>query len=158
MSGRQLVGALVAILVATVVVPPAAAWSLNRIRVGQTAERARIAVARLQSSPGLFAGFEGAGVACGPGRMPDLVPATVTAREAVFLPAHRGWLDGARPAPEVFGAGMPTDAWGRCFLLDANAWASGEPVWLLSAGPNGLVDTPRHAVTLGGDDIGGRLR
>jgi hypothetical protein len=53
---------------------------------------------------------------------------------------------------------MPTDAWGRCFLLNADAWATGGPVWLLSAGPNGWIDTPPNAIALGGDDIGDRLR
>jgi hypothetical protein len=53
---------------------------------------------------------------------------------------------------------MPTDAWGRCFLLNADALATSGPVWLLSAGPNGLIDTPPNALALGGDDIGNRLR
>lgn len=158
-SGVQLAGTLVAIVFATAVLPPAAAWSLNRARVRQTEERARVAIERLRAgSEDLTGSRTAAGVVCGPGRLPDLVPATAIARAAVSVPAHGAWLRGAGFAPEAFGPGMPTDAWGRCFLLNVGAWSSGEPVWLLSAGPNGLLDTPPNALELGGDDIGGRLR
>ena len=158
-SGAQLVAALAAILFATAVLPPAAAWSLNQSRVLQTQERVRAATGRLrvggEATPGLGAG---AGIVCGPGRLPDWLPATIHLRAGASAPAHAAWLRGARVAPELFGPGMPTDAWGRCFLLNAEGWASGGPVWLLSAGPNGLFDTPPNALALGGDDIGDRLR
>lgn len=155
-SGAQLAAALVAIVVATAVLPPAAAWTLNEIRIAQTQARASAAAERLRvSSNG--AATTGTGIACGPGRLPDLVPSTATARAAA-LPSHAAWLLGATMAPELFGAGMPTDAWGRCFLLNAAAWASGGPAWLLSAGPNGLVETSTRAGAPGGDDIGARVR
>lgn len=158
-SGGQLVVALAAVLVATAVLPPAAAWSLNTRRISQTRERARAAVERLRREADGIAGFKtSVGMVCGPGQLPDSVPATLSARAAGSFPAHGAWLRDARIAPELFGAGMPTDAWGRCFLLNAGGWVSGGPVWLLSAGPNGLVETPPDAQALGGDDIGERLR
>lgn len=157
-SGTQLVVALAAILFATGLLPPATAWTLNRTRVAQTQERVRAATERLRAGGDDISGLTAAaGIVCGPGRLPDREPQTISARTGVH-PAHAAWLRGARMAPDLFGAGMPTDAWGRCFLLNADGWASGGPVWLLSAGPNGLIDTPPNALALGGDDIGGRLR
>lgn len=158
-SGAQLVAALAAILVATAVLPPAAAWTLNQSRIAQTQERARAATEHLRSSPDEMAGLtSSAGIVCGPGRLPDREPATFGARAGSSQVIHRAWLSGARMAPELFGSGMPTDAWGRCFLLNADALSSRGPVWLLSAGPNGVIDTPPNALALGGDDIGNRLR
>jgi hypothetical protein len=147
MSGAQLVSALIAIVIATAVIPPAAAWWLNAGRISQTSRRVTAAIGRLATE----AEKTGTGMICGPGRLPG-------ARPTGSHPAHTAWLRELRSAPELFGAEMPTDAWGRCFLMNIGAWASGDPVWLLSAGPNGLMDTPPTGLVLGGDDIGGRLR
>jgi hypothetical protein len=159
-TGPQLVVALAVIFAATAVLPPAAAWSLNEARIAQTEARVRSAADRLRTRANEISGFDASvGIACGPGRLPDLVPTTATARAvAASLSTHGAWLRRAGMAPELFGAGMPTDAWGRCFLLNVEAWSTGEPVWLLSAGPNGLVDTPADARTTGGDDVGVRVR
>jgi hypothetical protein len=158
-SGAQLVAVLAAILFATVVLPPAAAWILNRTRIAQTRERVRAATGHLRASRDDMAGLmRGAGIVCGPGRLPVREPAAFRARAGISLASHRAWLRGARMAPELFGSGMPTDAWGRCFLVNADALSSPDPVWLLSAGPNGVIDTPPNALALGGDDIGDRLR
>ena len=158
-SGAQLVAALAAIIFATAVLPPAAAWTLNRSRIAQTGERARVAGERLRGSSGDAASLmQHAGIICGPGRLPSREPAAIGSTAERSQASHNAWLRGARIAPELFGAGMPTDAWGRCFLLNAGAWTSGGPVWLLSAGPNGWIDTPPNALALGGDDIGNRLR
>ncbi|HUR20167.1 MAG TPA: hypothetical protein VMZ90_05115 [Vicinamibacterales bacterium] len=158
-SGLQLVAALAAMVFATAVLPPAAAWALNRSRIAQTRERARAAAERLQNGSEAFAGLmQSGGIACGPGRLPDRAPSDRRAREELSHPMHRDWLRDARMAPELFGAGMPTDAWGHCFIVNADAWATGGAVWLLSAGPNGWIDTGTNAMALGGDDIGNRLR
>ena len=157
-SGAQLVAALAAILFATAVLPPAAAWTLNQSRIAQTWERARTASERLRAgSDEAAALMQSAGIICGPGRLPSRSP-TIGSSAARSQATHTAWLRGARIAPELFGSGMPTDAWGRCFLLNTNAWSTGGPVWLLSAGPNGWIDTPLNALVLGGDDIGNRLR
>jgi len=159
-SRVQLAAALAAIVVATAVLPPAAAWSLNQTRIAQTRARAHAAAERLRARANEFSGAGGRiGIACGPGRLPDAMPSTATARAAAAsLSTHQDWRRGAQAAPELFGPGMPTDAWGRCFLFNVDAWASDGPVWLLSAGPNGLIDTPTDAPSLAGDDIGDRVR
>ncbi|MGC2062264.1 MAG: type II secretion system protein GspG [Thermodesulfovibrionales bacterium] len=56
-------------------------------------------------------------------------------------------------------ATVNADPWGRVYVLNANAFlAASGPVWLLSAGPDGNVDTPANADTVLGDDVGVRLR
>ena len=158
-SGAQLVAALTAILVATAVLPPAAAWTLNQSRIAQTQERAGAAIEHLRSSPDAMTGLtRSAGIVCGPGRLPAREPTNFSAHAGLSQAIHRAWLGAARMAPELFGSGMPTDAWGRCFLVNADALSSQGPVWLLSAGPHGVIDTPPNALALGGDDIGNRLR
>ena len=158
-SGAQLVAALAAIVFATAVLPPAAAWALNWSRIAQTRERARAATERLRTGGDAVAGLvQNGGIACGPGRLPGRTHSESNARAELLHPEHRDWLRDARMAPELFGAGMPTDAWGHCFLVNAGAWATGGSVWLLSAGPNGWIDTAPNAIALGVDDIGNRLR
>lgn len=154
-SGLQLLLALVAITLATVVVPPATAWWLNQSRIEQTQERVAAAAGRLRTSDAFLR--PSAAVLCGPGRLPDPVPAAAASQPAL-LETHASWLSGAVSAPGAFGEGMPTDAWGRCFLIDAGAATRGLRVWIVSAGPNGLVETAQGAPALGGDDIGVVLR
>ena len=150
LSGKQLLLALIVIVLATAVVPPAAAWGLTRYRVNQTRTRAAQAAVRLRTDPTrLSLGARGVDVACGPGRLPRIDDTSGLQDE---------WVRGAVVAPQLFGAGMPTDAWGRCFLMNIGEWPRGGTVWVLSAGPNGLIDTPLGAVALAGDDIGAILR
>ena len=139
-SGKQLLGALGVVVLATAVLPPVAAWWLNARRIDETAARARMMASGLQ--------VEGsAGVVCGPGQLPD---PPVEARTSV----HDAWVVTAVLNPALVGDGAPTDAWGRCFVFDADALARGATAWLLSAGPNGAIETPRGAPQLAGDDIG----
>lgn len=157
-SGLQLLLALVAITLATVVVPPATAWWLNQSRIEQTQARVAAAASRLRTSMDDDALLRlGAAVLCGPGRLPDAVPAAAASRPDL-LQTHASWLSGAVSAPDAFGEGMPTDAWGRCFLVNAGVATRGLRVWIVSAGPNGLVETAPGAPALGGDDIGAVLR
>jgi hypothetical protein len=134
-TGRQVVQAVVAILLATAVVPPAAAWWLNSRRIAMTTDRAVSAASRGPRGRG--------GVVCGPGRLPALTADRVSA-------SHAEWLGQASVDPAAFGPGMPTDAWGRCFLMNDR--------WILSAGPNGAIDTPLTSASLAGDDIGAARR
>lgn len=59
---------------------------------------------------------------------------------------------------------LPADPWGRPYVINAANFTSVVsppiPVWVLSAGPNGLVETNIAAATTvtGGDDIGFRVR
>lgn len=121
---------------ATAVLPPAGAWWLNARRITATTERLANAVTRVRPAA------VGA-VVCGPGRLP---PANTRFAGDV----HRAWVSAASVSSEPFGAGMQADAWGQCFLLTER--------WLLSAGPNGIVETPFDAALTVGDDIGTRLR
>lgn len=128
-------GVLLAVL-ATAVLPPAGAWWLNSRRVALTTERvAAVAVG--------LASIEQGSVVCGPGRLPDN---DVRGAHAT----HADWITAAISRPESFGLGAPTDAWGRCFLANDR--------WILSAGPNGLIDTALTGDSLEGDDIGLRTR
>lgn len=140
---------ITAIVIATLVGPPAAAWWLNGHRVKQTQSRAdRAATAIAASADTLESSLRSVEVACGPGQLPK-----PTGRAE-----QDGWLTRAVMAPEAFGAGMPTDAWGHCFLLNIGERRRGGAVWILSAGPNGRIDTLFGARTLGGDDIGAPVR
>lgn len=159
LSGVQLAAALAAIMMATAVLPPAAAWLLNETRIAQTRTRVDRAGEELRANLSRVIASGVTGVACGPGRPPDLVPSVVNARAAAAaLATHDAWLRGARSAPEWFGPLTPADAWGRCLLLNLGRGGAEGPVWLLSAGPNGVVETPLDASTPAGDDIGDRIR
>lgn len=46
------------------------------------------------------------------------------------------------------------DPWGNAYFINASSFAAGGAVWILSAGPDGAVDTPLAAATVVGDDIG----
>ena len=60
----------------------------------------------------------------------------------------------------------PLDPWGHAYLINVASLdsLSGNPVWVISAGPNGLMQTDVEATgtdavtTLGGDDIGFRVK
>jgi general secretion pathway protein G len=64
---------------------------------------------------------------------------------------------------------LNVDPWGHALVINAGAFRSpGSPVWVISAGPNGVVDTPEDSPTInktkigvdisGADDIGVRLQ
>ncbi|MBI5633651.1 MAG: type II secretion system protein GspG [Nitrospirae bacterium] len=53
------------------------------------------------------------------------------------------------------------DPWGNSYVTNANAFAvAGQPVWIISAGPNGILETPTNsaAVADGIDDVGVRIK
>ena len=59
---------------------------------------------------------------------------------------------------------LPLDPWGRPYVINAANFTSVVsppiPVWVLSAGPNGIIETPIAAATIAvlSDDIGFRVR
>ena len=62
-------------------------------------------------------------------------------------------------------ASVTADPWGNAYIINSNAFAGTSGVWLLSAGPNGCVDTDAAGDLNGspctgspGDDIGIRLQ
>ena len=55
-------------------------------------------------------------------------------------------------------ASLNADPWGNSYIVNANAFSANGPVWILSAGPNGQIETGPASSTAQGDDIGLRLR
>ena len=56
-------------------------------------------------------------------------------------------------------ATVTADPWGNTYLTNASAFSViGSPVWIISAGPNGQMETPSFMTTLFGDDIGIRVQ
>lgn len=59
-------------------------------------------------------------------------------------------------------ARVTSDPWGNCYITNANGFSiPAREVWIISAGPNGLIDTPVpnfFGVSLVGDDIGLRIK
>jgi len=121
---------------ATAVLPPAGAWWLNSRRVDITTERVRLAA-------GLAAAPTGDVMLCGPGRLPNS-----SAKGAGAV--HAEWLASAAIDPGAEASGRLADAWGQCLLVGRG--------WVLSAGANGIIETPIGATTTQGDDSGVRLR
>ena len=55
--------------------------------------------------------------------------------------------------------GVEADPWGNQYVLGASNFnVANGPVYVLSAGPNGTLDTPMSSIALGGDDIGLRIK
>jgi general secretion pathway protein G len=56
-------------------------------------------------------------------------------------------------------ARVTADPWGHAYITNATDFPiDGNPVWILSAGPNGQVETPSFSPTVLGDDIGMRIK
>lgn len=155
MTGRRVLATLGCILLATAVLPPAAAWGVNRSRVRFAAvEVVRIAETLRGAEPELRDLSRGVKVLYGPGR-PPLAP----------TPAAQPWVTMPRAAL-VSAVGvrrtLSPDPWGNCYVVKLAAIAAGEPanVWVLSAGPNGIIDTPFVVAsgTPAGDDVGATVR
>jgi general secretion pathway protein G len=54
---------------------------------------------------------------------------------------------------------VTADPWGDTYVTNANNFAvAGQPVWIISAGPNKKIDTAANSATLQGDDIGLRMK
>lgn len=51
------------------------------------------------------------------------------------------------------------DPWGQAYLVNTHGFTDAkERIWILSAGPNGVVDTEPTDAAIGGDDVGRSLR
>ena len=154
MSGRRVLATLGLILLATAVVPPLGAYAVNRSRVRAATRVVSDLADALRADQSRLAGMaRGADVACGSGHMP-----------LARLTAAQGWITAPRAA-WVRADHDPTspaeDPWGNCYALNlAAANRPGTAVWVLSAGPDGIIDTPfLDAVeTPAGDDVGIRVR
>ena len=146
MSGRKLAAALAAIALLTFGLPPLAARQVNGRRIdlarqdvqriaASLADARQLALAETIASAG-----GGPLVLTGPGAAPAFAP-------GLGWPAGRMFPWSALPDNES------RDPWGNHYLI-AVGGGPGGPVVVLSAGPNGTVDTPfASAASPRGDDI-----
>jgi len=129
MSVKALVPALAAILVLALVVPPAAATWEHRRRIARAWSDIR-AIAERSSRCARHDR-----VATGPGHMPTTAA------------GHRA-VENVTVQTEVCGLPLQPDPWGNGYLIG--------PAWVLSAGANGIVETPfppTADAVAGGDDL-----
>jgi hypothetical protein len=146
-AGRRVAAMVALLVVLTAVIPPAAAYGLARWRVSRAGELAAAAAGPLAARKQELKDAAGTqAVVCGPGRLPDAAG------------PGREWLQSPVAAGDAFGADWPQDPWGRCFLLNVRGVLESGGGLLISAGPNGTIDTPLHAASPAGDDIAALVR
>jgi hypothetical protein len=122
-------------------VPPALAWRVHTSRIASARAQVEEVAARLRGST-----LDGrVDVLAGPGRTPDAA-------------AYQEWIAGTRNALPSSEA----DPWGNQLLVNAAALRSSNAVWVVSAGPNGVIETSFDQTSTpaapGGDDIVARVR
>ncbi len=72
---------------------------------------------------------------------------------AAYLADDRGSDRGAWKGPYLLS--VDADPWGNAYVVNAHALRGGrETAWVISPGPNGILDTPAGAESLAGDDVG----
>jgi hypothetical protein len=147
------VSAVAAIAVtATAVAPPAAASWLHGRRVAETWAAVRQVADGL---PAMAAAKQTAAVLRGDGRHPDITESTARDRGLPWdSSSHALWLQRAEQSPGPRVAAWPPDGWGRCLFVRTGP----DGYLIISAGANGLLETPIDADGLSGDDIGLHLR
>ena len=159
-SSVRLLQALAAILLLTVVAPPGLATLVNRSRIDRAQTEVRRLADALHDSDlvGRALRQEADDLLGGPGNVPD-------------APGLRQWVDGRVGSLSGYvSQRLRSDPWGNRYLVNTGALQTGEgdeaspepgAMWVLSAGPNGLVETPyavpAMSAALGGDDIGARI-
>ena len=160
-SGVTLLQALAGILLLTVIAPPGLATLVNRSRIDRAQEEVRRLADALQDTGFVDCtrGPEADDLLGGPGNVPE-------------APGVRQWVDGRVGGLSGYvSQPLRSDPWGNRYLVNIGALqtseadeASTEPraLWVLSAGPNGLVETvyaaPALSAVVGGDDIGARIK
>ena len=153
MTSRRVLAILALVVLATAVIPPASAWVVNDRRVRRAEADLSVISDRLRrADPQLRRLSQAVDVLCGPGRVPLAAPAA-----GPWTAAPRGALASAIGDRES----VPIDPWGNCYMVNLAALGAGEPIWVLSAGPNGIIETPffaRGATAPAGNDIGMRIR
>ena len=143
-----------------VVAPPGLATLVNRSRINRAQEEVRRLADALQDT-GLVdraRGQEADDLLGGPGNTPE-------------APAVHQWVDGRVASLSGYvSQPLRSDPWGNRYLVNIGVLQASEAdevstepraLWVLSAGPNGLVETPYAAsaasAVVGGDDIGARI-
>jgi hypothetical protein len=162
-TGRTLAAALAAIALLTFVLPPLAARQVHLRRI----DRARQGVERLATALTTDGGTALAEIAAGPtGGEPFVLAGPGAA--PVFEPGL-GWPAARVLSPDAVAQHLPStpeqgardalgdtpDPWGNQYLAVVGASPGpAKPVTVISAGPNGTIETPfGSASTPRGDDI-----
>ena len=130
----RVTAAIAFILVLAFVLPYGAVQTLHKKRLRAADEGTRAIAERLKEmlagqSAGVPAGTE---VLTGPGKRPVVDDDRWTAATSIPL---------ARVLPGLDAAALP-DPWGNAYLVNIAALKSDGTVWVLSAGPDGIVQTP----------------
>jgi hypothetical protein len=152
LTGRHVSLSLLAIVFATVVVPPAAAWFVNQNRINHAAGDISALVSHLRDTGVADTLGSPSVVLCGPGRVPDVSTMTLEAWGAMTRRSLSGVSDNRL-----------ADPWGNCYLIGvASSGGRARYLGVFSAGPNGIVETSRSAeaggLVFAGDDIGAVVR
>lgn len=147
-DGRRVAAMVVLLVVLTAVLPPAAAYTLAQWRIARATETASVAAGELAARMDELRQAAGArAVLAGSGcRLPQASSAGLA------------WLQAPVAAGRAFEASWPQDPWGRCYLLHVPEAGRGAGGLLISAGPNGSIDTPLDAPAPAGDDIAALVR
>jgi hypothetical protein len=155
-SVKGLTLALTTIAIFALVLPSLLATRLQQRRVSRAEAQVRAVADRLNAAG--FAAMSSAvqaqeiAVLTGPG-------------DPILESADREWLT-SRQAPLQSWVALPADAvapdpWLRALQINVGARQRGGAVWVLSAGPNGIIDTPFSAAGVAvpsGDDVAAVLR
>jgi general secretion pathway protein G len=97
----------------------------------------------------------GAGATGWPG--PNWAPGPGEDFDTYFQADNSGCFGNKWKGPYM--AVVSSDPWGHRYYLNTAAFSVPTgPVWLVSPGPNGQFETDANSTTLGGDDIGLRIR
>ena len=90
-------------------------------------------------------------VLSGPGQAPQATDTAWTTSMMSPLSAHASFI----PA-------IPADPWGNAYMVNVGAHISHGAVWILSAGPDGIIETPflqpAQSASVAGDDRALRVR
>lgn len=146
-SGRRTAIAVTLLVVLTAVIPPAGAYALARWRVVRANANAVAAVALFRERIPVLRELAGeATVIAGPGRMPR------------GQGLGEAWVQNPVSLAASFDEPWPIDPWGRAYLLDVGALVERGAGLLISAGPNGEIETAIGASAPAGDDVAAVVR
>lgn len=142
---RRLAAALVAIAVLAFVLPFSAVRALHQGRLDDVRRDLEQYAGHLRDVNQRWP--EGVSLLSGPGAMPPAQDAR--------------WISGAT-YPLERGDATP-DPWGNAYVVNLGArGGGGAAIWILSAGPNGIIDTPflqpANSAVAHGDDCAVRIR
>ena len=153
-TGGRVLAAVSVLLVLALVVPAVVATRLSRARVDRARAETGLLAAALAPRIGRAGTAAGAALRAGRGNVP---------RESVDA---RWTAGGADPLTDAGGGGTAEapaspDPWGNRYAANVGV-GPGSAVWVLSAGPNGRIETtfeqPAARALASGDDVAARVR